>query len=78
MREEVNYGWTYCGRKYHRATWQTEQRGYMSSWRSAGCGQLWLDQTTLKTNGEGTGALVPLDLKPCKRCFPAQKAQEEG
>lgn len=62
----TNRGWSAFGRHYHAAKWVTGPLA--SSWRSS-CG-VYLDQTELKNNGDATGALVPDDLRPCRRCWP--------
>lgn len=63
----INRGWTIFGKKYHRVeVWRMGQgRAPLQ------CNYLlWFDQTERRPDGEPTGALVPTDLRPCKRCFP--------
>ncbi len=57
-----NYGWTVFGRHYHKVV----GRNYFQP--VAKCG-ISLDQSVYEVpNGNETGAMVPEDLKPCKRC----------
>ena len=60
-----NKGWTIFGHVYHRVWWVGPSFGFGRK-----CDNGWVDQTTVTGRGKATGALVPEDLRPCKRCFP--------
>jgi hypothetical protein len=68
MESTANKGWTIFGKKYHRA----EYAGSLGWAPPAACRVLvgFLDQTVYRKDGQPTGALVPTNLRPCKRCFP--------
>ena len=68
ITKSVNRGWTIHGKAYHRVE-RIGTRGFAPVGR---CRELvgMIDQTTLNFVGEPTGALVPTNLHPCKRCFP--------
>ena len=55
-----NRGWTWFGRSDHAVKW----RGYTPI---AACHTCVLAQTIYRQDGQQTGALVPRDLKPCKK-----------
>lgn len=63
-----NKGWTIFGKKYHRAEYVSSLGWFAYGPCRAMVGNL--DQVTHRHDGEPTGALVPEDLRPCKRCFP--------
>lgn len=60
----INRGWTLYGRAYHIADDFGPHFRFLRK-----CDNGWIDQTELRRDGEPTGALVPEDLRPCKRCF---------
>lgn len=70
-----NHGWTWFGKKYHIAQWSQDDLRGTSHWWLSACKTTWLDQTVFGYKGQPTGRLVPLNLKPCKRCFPEKAPQ---
>lgn len=65
----INRGWTNFSVVYHKMD------DFGVSFRLLRhCDNGIADQTERRKDGEATGALVPTDLRPCKRCFPSGDA----